>query len=384
MFTCSSCGYEANPDSAPACSLCGTKKPGAGGSSVGTATKAAAVADDELASVAKAVAETASDAPAPARASGKGKAAAGGGPRVVETAAGILRRSKEPAEITNACSLLGAFVGAVAGYVFEWHQIAHAPATFGEAIPGIALAVVFGFVARIALSNMLEASLSHSGRDTFATAGAGLAGVGFLVFTIFAFVQGGRVASSGATPDRAVSSAIGSSGQVLAEHLALLTSWSFKTKTPKYIALVSGPSEVRIPTGSLTADDVAALQKDGLPLADIERYAVDDPYKDNAYPLPDGFSAATFLSQLGSVLAVQKDATAKPPWGRILLTHQRSDGTEENLSFTTDPRTPADIATALPRGIKVWIGVALGLPPHGGSEQEAFASSTIDKYTASQ
>ena len=26
MFTCSSCGYEANPDSAPACSLCGSRE----------------------------------------------------------------------------------------------------------------------------------------------------------------------------------------------------------------------------------------------------------------------------------------------------------------------------------------------------------------------
>src|SRR5438105_3527651 len=117
MFTCSACGYEANPDSAPACSLCGTKKPGAGGGGGGDRPAPAppkplkdlSKSDDDLVKTAKAVAEAADSAPvvtkAPekgaakpaAKSSSKGSPATrSGGAVATQTSTGVLRLQQQP------------------------------------------------------------------------------------------------------------------------------------------------------------------------------------------------------------------------------------------------------------------------------------------------
>ncbi len=389
MFTCSSCGYEANPDSAPACSLCGTKKPGAGGTPKAMPRPAPAKAtDDELANAAKAVAaEAEKPAPAAAKSSTKSKPAPKGarGAVATETSTGILKLKHEPAHVDNASMVLGAFVGTLVGYVVAWHQVHGAPAFLDWILFVLGGAVVFGLLGRFVLGRMLEEQLSAEARETFSGPIAMLVGAGFVVFTCFAFFEGGASTSTTQT-DVGASGAVGTDGRALAEHLALLTPWSLKVKTASYISLVNAGTEAQIPVHKLTADDVKDLQKKlGLSAPELERWTSDDPMSGNL-TLPSTFSIDRFLEQLASVYGVQRVPPPENPsrstMGVIKLTRRKSDGSEETLQIAERVATTGDLVPALPQGIKLWIGVALGLPAkNAGADQDQFTDEVFAKYT---
>ncbi|HZV00994.1 MAG TPA: hypothetical protein VFF73_30035 [Planctomycetota bacterium] len=386
MFTCSSCGYEANPDSSPACSLCGTKKPGASSTNVGS--KPAKVSDDELANAAKLVAETASDAPVTAKASAKGKGkgpSAGGTAVAVETSTGVLRLRKEPADLHNSVSMLGALVGAIAAYVVCWHHNGHAPDNFMDALWPIGGALVLGAIARFAFTGIFEQNLTPDGRESFAGPGAALVGAGFLVFSIFAFIAGGRTAN-GPTPVTTASGAVGADGMKLAEHMALLTNWAYKLKADKFVALVKDKTELRIPLGSLAEADVAEIQRvSGLAANDIQRLASDDPYP-GTMRLPDGFSIDAMIDHMHDAWGVQRDRESKPIPGKIRLLRRRLNGApDEALTVAEAVSAASDISSALPAGVKLWIGVGMGAPhPNTSADHEAFVAALYDKYGPQQ
>jgi hypothetical protein len=382
MFTCSSCGYEANPDSAPACSLCGTKKPGAGGSAIRSAPKPAG--DDELANAAKAVAESAEPA-APARASSKGAkpAASKGGAIAIQSSTGVLRRTEEAHDLANSSTALGVFAGLVLGYIASWVQAGHAPtATGGELWQPFVGALILGTLGRLWLATLLEINLDSRGRERFQGPISAAVGLGFFVFTIAAFFLGYRATSSMVPPEASAAAAVGAEGRSVAEHLVFLTPWNLKVKTDKHVTLVRDGKTVEIPVGKLTAENVRDVQKAlGMPASEFERYVADEPLSGRA-TLPDNFSLDRFLDQLGPALGVQKDTTSKPTPGKILLTHRRSNGQDEALWIPEKPVFAGDLQTALPKGVKLWIAISLGLPPHANTtpEHDQFVSEVIDKY----
>ncbi len=383
MFTCSSCGYEANPDSAPACSLCGTKKPGAGGSAVRTApSKPAAGMDDELANAAKAVAESADSAPPPPKASAKGGAkAAPRGAVATETHTGILRMPDQPPDLANPTTMLGAFLGTLVGYFFSYSHNGHFPAGLVELLPMIGCAVVFGLIARLVVANMLEQQLTVQAKESFGGPVASVVGIGFVVFTIFAFWQGSKAGpAQGNEP--VATGAVGKDGKVLAEHVVLLTPWNLKLKNEKHVVFTRAGVTLDIPCAPLTEANVRDIQKAmGLPQADIERLCAEDPCPPGMQ-LPADFTIDRFLEQLGPVYGVQKDTQSKPVPGKIGLTRRRINGTEEQLSVSDRARTVAELAAALPKGVKLWVAVALGLPPHTGQppEHDSWVNELLEKY----
>lgn len=384
MFTCSSCGYEANPDSAPACSLCGTKKPGAGGSAVRTAPKPAG--DDELADVAKAVADSADTAPAQASARGSAKAAKaaskGGGAIATETSTGILRLRQEPPEITNPATMLGAFVGSLVGYIFAWSHAGHAP-TFSDLLPVLGGAIIMALVGRFALASMLEMRLDFAGREAFAGPVSGLVGVGFLLLTIVGFWQGGKVGAVDPAAESQAAGTVDREGRALAEHVALLTPWTVKIKNEKHVVFSrAGSPSLDIPNGKLTAESVREIQKAlGVPGTELDRLSSDEPCQPSM-ALPDNFSVDRFIEQIGPLYGVQKDSVSKPVPGKILLTRRKSSGGDDKLSMTESPRTVGDLLTATPKGVRPWVAVALGLPAHPGAptEHDQFVAEIVEKY----
>ncbi|MEZ0230112.1 MAG: hypothetical protein ACAI25_15930 [Planctomycetota bacterium] len=386
MFTCSSCGYEANPDSAPACSLCGTKKPGAGGSAVRTAPKPAGNVDDELARAAKAVADSAEAAttPAPARpaAKGGGKAAARGGSTVVtETHTGILKLPDQPPDLANSTTMAGAFVGTLLGYLFSYSHNGHFPAGVVELLPMIGCAVLLGLIARFALTNTLESQLTFGGKEAFAGPIAGLVGVGFLLFTIFAFYQGSKGGPAGGN-EPVAAGAVGKDGKVLAEHVALLTQWNLKLKNEKHAVFNRGTATLDIPAAPLTEDNLRDIQKAmGVSALEVERLAAEDPCPPGMQ-LPAEFTIDRFIEQIGPIYGVQKDTQSKPAPGKILLARRRVNGSDEQLTLSDRVRTVSELAAALPKGVKPWIGVALGLPAHNGQppEHDRFVNDLFEKY----
>jgi hypothetical protein len=346
--------------------------------------------DDELADVAKAVAaEVEKPAPAATKSATKAKPAAkgarsGGGAVATETSTGILKLKHEPPPVDNAATVMGAFVGTLVGYVVAWHQVKGAPAFLDWILFVLGGVVIFGVLGRFVLGRMLESSLTPQGRETFSGPIALLVGAGFVVFTVVAFILGGASTSTTQT-DVPVSAAVGADGRGLAEHLALLTPWNLKVKTATYVSLVNAGTEVQIPIHKLTADDVKDLQKKlGLSAPELERWASDDPMAGNL-TLPATFTIERFLDQLGTEYGVQKVPPPENPsratMGVTKLTRHKSDGTDESLQIAEHVATSGDLVPALPQGLKLWIGVALGLPSkNAGTDQDAFTEEVFAKY----
>jgi hypothetical protein len=387
MFTCSSCGYEANADSAPACSLCGTKKPtkDARGSSAAPKAKAPPPGDDDLANAAQLVADEAegsSPAPAKAKASAAKASAAKGqrseGRTAVETTTGVLRLSKEPPPLDTASMMLGALVGAILGYVVGWIRLHHAPAGFTDALPALAGAVILGLVGRFTFASYLENTLRIDARETFAGAGAAAVGGAFLIFTVIAFAIGGSVGDTSSI-NAPGASLVGVSGDALLEHMALTRPFTVQVRTDKFAILKSGPRQVRIPRSKLTQEDVDEILKNaGLPVAQLELLASDDPVP-SASALPGNFSQELFLNNLRDSFGIQKDVTDKPNSGRIPLVRARSRGGNEQLSIPDRAFSVGDLQGALPQGVKLWVGLALGIPHDPGAVQDKLMSEVIDR-----
>lgn len=392
MFTCSSCGYEANPDSAVACSLCGTKKASKeGGGSASKSSPAVAKTEpsgeDELAAAAKLVAEVGESGPKTAP---SGKTARSGGPRGVEggprgvevTHTGVLRLEQLPPDPGNPATALGALLGAIAGYGFSWSRNGHAPQSLVELVPMLAAAIGLGLLLRYTLALWLETNLTRSAKETFAGPVAMGVGLGFVVFSSFAFYQGSRsTASQDANrPPRPV----GAKGEGLAERLILLTPWSGKMKTDKsYVLGLANKPELRIPLGPLTEKDFEAVQKaTGLSEADVDRLASTDPAP-AAMPVSPDFSRDLLLERLKDQYGVQKYSPRIA--SRVLelqpnLVRTRSGGAEELLRLPATVTVIGDLRTATPAGVPLWIVYALGLKhPDGGAQHEALVNQIIDR-----
>jgi hypothetical protein len=140
---------------------------------------------------------------------------------------------------------------------------------------------------------------------------------------------------------------------------------------------------LKIPFGPLDADTVAKIQKKlGVPAAQLEAWAAEEPFQPLT-ALPTDFSTDIFLEQIATVYGVQKDERKNAT--KTLLTRTGTDGKAEQLFLlneVTAGRPCSGLTTALPKGVKLWIGVALGLPPHAGAsiDHEHFVAETYEKY----
>lgn len=424
MFTCSSCGYEANPDSAPACSLCGTKRPvkagakeepkpaaasasaspapsasgsGASKSSPKTepkaeskpaakpAAKPAGKADDHLDELAKAVAESAESAPTTSdRGARAGRPAAGTG-QVVVTSTGILRMSAPAPAIDNALTMMGTFVGALLGYAFCWYHVGAAPASLGEVWIAAVAAAVFALIFRFALAPTLEESLGYDAKVTLHGPGAGATGGALAILALVGFFAASRNAPGKAAQSAPTANLAAVDGVTLAQRLALMTPWTCTLRTDKVVILAwKGKPEVRLPATKLGPDDIANVVKiTGLSREVLDRLAGADPSTaaTGSPALPAEFSLEVFLDRVGTVYGVLKDQPrAKETRTGTLLSRRRKNGSDELLGLPVPPRVPFDLQSALPSGVPPWVGVSLGIPHDATSDHDALVNAVYDKY----
>ncbi|MBI3726522.1 hypothetical protein HY251_21570 [bacterium] len=381
MFICSACGYEGNPDSAPACSLCGAKKPGAEGgakpSAPAPAKPSKETTGDELAAAAKAVAES-----TPATAA-LAKPAAGAKPSRRPETAGVIRGGTVVPLLGTATLLSTAFVGALLAYVVLWARQGHAPQAWTDALIMFAAAVVVGVIGRFALAPKLENSLDQGAAEAFGNLGPG---VSALFFFVLACV-GLYLASTSTTPvttggGGGGSPAVEISGDKLVERIALLTSAGVELATSAQVEFVNKGKRFRVPLGKvLKKADLDEVQKASGIAAD--RWAVclaNEPYAESTTALPADFSLDAFLAQLADGLRVRRDTSA--PTGekkRINLMRTKAKGGVETLWVVEHPATAGDLQTALPAGIPRWVGVGLGLPHESTSGQAKFVGDLLEK-----
>jgi hypothetical protein len=419
MFTCSSCGYEANPDSAPACSLCGTKRSGkapppkpeaapkaASGGSSATQKKEEPPkkkeeppkkkeeppkkrddALDDLASVAKAVADSATDEPVVTTKGARGAkaAVAAAGGKAVVTSQGVLRMATPPPEIENALTVVGTFVGALLGYVIEWHRLHQAPSSLGNLVIPAGVAIVFALLARFVLARVLDQRLTFQGKEALHGPIAAATGGFFAIFAIVGFICASRVASPSAVVQRQLGeAAVGASGDLLAKRIALLTPWTVNLKTEKFVTFsLKGKPDTRVSRAALTKSDVEAIAKtSGLALADLDRFCQPSPDSGPGAPLPAEFSVDAFTDHLATIFGVLSDKAREKdvrPATALLLYRPRKAGKDELLFLMPSPKLAGDLQSALPQGVPLWLGVALGIPRDSTPDHDALVAEVWDK-----